>query len=493
LINSYITYKQGIFYDYSQCITRTYKMKASQFLFEAGLQNSELRKHGGKYIAILIKKIENGEPLEVIPAQEEVLGKTVTIVPSEATKVAQAYYGLDSVPTTDTLKLADNGDLIPEDPALVRALRLETDSGETVTTSLLQKTAEFKGGKNYNAGDVAEAALGAAVTALFGKRGAEITESDVLKVIKALGEGKLVGKNNKFGKMKFTADNDTIEYILGLNKASYNAIYLAANGGDMPNDILGALRSAVSYANTNTGIAEAVKYAVDDKGANAVVINADGVSDQKGVKADLFLTLDGTTLNLISLKAGDVKQFGQVSGYNFPQIEKFFGETFGVSVSPKLADNFVDGDAKASFEAIREVYKEVANKVSSELKGDNDKVEAKFVERLYKGIEHHATRGEKGTSLVILKTTPNAAGYSELQFGQVLADAMETVDLDAELVSTGVGKPAKIQVYGTTQSGKRSLLLQVRSNYKSEGKGYVRNIVEMGPLLKLLAQIQKQA
>jgi hypothetical protein len=112
---------------------------------------------------------------------------------------------------------------------------------------------------------------------------------------------------------------------------------------------------------------------------------------------------------------------------------------------------------------------------------------------LYKGIEHHATRGEKGTSLVILKTTPNAAGYSELQFGQVLADAMETVDLDAELVSTGVGKPAKIQVYGTTQSGKRSLLLQVRSNYKSEGKGYVRNIVEMGPLLKLLAQIQKQA
>lgn len=468
-------------------------MRASQILFEAGLQNSELRKHSGKYIAILIKKIENGEPLEVIPAMEETLGKTVTIVPSEATKVAQAYYGSDSVPTTDTLSLADNGDLIPANPDLVRALKLETQSGEIVTTSQLQKTAEFKGGKNYNAGDVAEAALGAAVTALFGKRGAEVSEADVLKVIKGLGEGELVGKNNKFGKMKFTADGDTIEYILGLNKASYNAMYVAATTGEMPNDILGALRSAVTYANTNTGVKEAVKYSVDDKGKNTIVVNADGVSDQKGVKADLFLTLDGTTMNLISLKAGDVKQFGQVSGYNFAQIEKFFGETFGITVTPSLEDNFVEGDAKASFEAIREVYKEVESKISKELAGDNDQVEAKFVERLYKGIEHHATRGEEGTSLVILKTTPNAAGYSELQFGQVLADAMETVDLDAELISTGVGKPAKIQIYGTTPSGKRSMLLQVRSNYKSEGKGYVRNIVEMGPLLKLLARIQTQA
>ena len=36
------------------------------------------------------------------------------------------------------------------------------------------------------------------------------------------------------------------------------------------------------------------------------------------------------------------------------------------------------------------------------------------------------------------------------------------------------------------------MLLRMRSNFKSEGKGYVRNIVEMGPLLKMLALIEKK-
>ena len=48
-------------------------------------------------------------------------------------------------------------------------------------------------------------------------------------------------------------------------------------------------------------------------------MNADGVTDQS-VKADLFPTVDGTSKPK-SPKAGDVKQFGQVSGYNFDQLE----------------------------------------------------------------------------------------------------------------------------------------------------------------------------
>jgi hypothetical protein len=38
--------------------------------------------------------------------------------------------------------------------------------------------------------------------------------------------------------------------------------------------------------------------------------------------------------------------------------------------------------------------------------------------------------------------------------------------------------------------GDPQLLVRLRGNFKSEGKGYVRNIVEMGPLLKTLAKIQ---
>ena len=49
---------------------------------------------------------------------------------------------------------------------------------------------------------------------------------------------------------------------------------------------------------------------------NAITVNADGVSDLS-VKADLSSDVDGTTINPTKSKAGDVKQFGQESGYNF--------------------------------------------------------------------------------------------------------------------------------------------------------------------------------
>ena len=70
----------------------------------------------------------------------------------------------------------------------------------------------------------------------------------------------------------------------------------------------------------------------------------------------------------------------------------------------------------------------VASSIESELPHDNTQNETRFVERLYNGIKHHATSGEDGTSMVILKTTPNAPGYTELQFGEP-KQAMEGIDL----------------------------------------------------------------
>ena len=41
------------------------------------------------------------------------------------------------------------------------------------------------------------------------------------------------------------------------------------------------------------------------------------------------------------------------------------------------------------------------------------------------------------------------------------------------------------------QGVKPQELVRTRGNFKSEGKGYVRNIVEMGPLLQTLATIER--
>jgi hypothetical protein len=225
-------------------------MRALEFLFEAGLANNELRKHGGKYIDLLVNKIKAGDSLETVPAAKDTLGDRVTIDPSEASKIAQAYFGQDEVPALDTVQLADNGDVVPVNPDQVRSLRLQTTDGQPITTAMLQKNAEFKGGKNFNTGDIAEGALGAAVAAKFGLRGAEVSEEDVINVLRKMGDPKLVGRNNMFSELEFTADNDKIKYILGLNKASFEALIDAANGS-MPNEILGAIRSSVKYVNGN--------------------------------------------------------------------------------------------------------------------------------------------------------------------------------------------------------------------------------------------------
>ena len=308
-------------------------------------------------------------------------------------------------------------------------------------------------------------------------------------LLKAMGGGELIGKRNLKGTMSGNSGNDKVYFILGLNSTSYNALYGAAQSGEMHNEIRGALRSAVGFANENSSVHSAIEQIVKDPNSNKITVKSDGTEDQKGTKADLFLDIDGETVNLLSLKAGDVKQFGQSSGYNFTAVDNFFSQTFGVNVPDSLRDGLVDGDAKKSFAAIHKIYNAVGDRLSRELAGDVDEREARFVERLYKGVKQHATRGDDMTSMVILKQTPNAPGYVQLTFGKQLEEAMANIDLKVEVRAPGTGTAA-IDVYGVGSGGASQKLLTLRSNYKSEGKGYVRNIVEMGPLLKTIATIE---
>jgi hypothetical protein len=464
-------------------------MRAHEFLLEANLANNELRKHSGKYLQVLVRKIQDGNPIAIAPVLQQRYGEQVIIKKTGANALLQAYFGSNTMPDIDGMNLGPNGDLIPvSNPNKVD---LETTDGESIAISSFQKTPDFKSGKDFNAGDIGEAALGAAVYARFLARKKKITEQDVLNIFSKLKSGKLLGKNNLKGSVKGKSSNDAVYFNLSLNTTSYKAMVGAGASGQVHPQILGAVRSAVVYANTSEAVQAAVQHVIIDKNANSIIIEADGVTDQS-VKADLFLTIDGTTVNLLSLKAGDVKQFGQESGYNFKALERFFNSTFGVNIDNRLKDNFVAGDPIKSFEAIHIIYTKVGKQIQRELQGHVVKNEATFIQRLYKGISHHATREDNKTSMVILKTTPNAPGFTDLQFGKAFKNAMQKIDMYATYDAPGKNKPAKIEIFGKSLDDDKDLMfLRLRSNFKSEGKGYVRNIVEMGPLLKKLATIQK--
>lgn len=458
-------------------------------LMEGALSHAELGKHYGRYLGMFVDKVNNGEPFEVIHPDKRVeLGDTVVLDGSAVKQVLQAYFGSNKIPNAEEISADAGGKVIPQaDP---NKLELKTQTGGTITIGQLRKPPEFGSKKGFNTGQIAEGAIGAAVTARFLKREGEITPADVIKVLADMGAGEESGKNQQ-GKLTGSSANDNVYFNLVLPKGDYNALYGSTKkSAKVHPDMLGVINSAAQFANSDK-VTNALQQVIQDKNANKVSINSDGASDQTGTKADLFLDIDGTTVNLLSLKAGDVKQFGQGSGYTYDKLDEFFNTSFGVRVPKQFEDELEGSDPKAAFGVIHQIYAAVANQIQSELAGDNNQQEARFVERLYKGIRFHATRDDDNVSMVVLKKTPNAPGFVELQFGPALAAAMEATDLTVDYSTPGTGS-AIINVMGVGKNGEQQLLVRLRGNFKSEGKGYVRNIVEMGPLLKTLAKIEQK-
>jgi len=465
-------------------------------LNEEGLSHGQISKDYGKYLDALIGLIANGDDIELDGVSKDKFGKKVKFQKSDAELLAKAYYGTDEIPD-DKSELTVTGqrnNIVPPTNNY-KKLRLTIDGSEnTVPLGDVFKSQAIKGDKGFNVGDVGEAFLGAAVSAKFKKLGGEVSETDIINILQDL---KIIeaGKNKK-GEVIASMGNDTLEFKLTLNRTSFTAIEKAIATKKLPPAMVGLNRSAMTWVNKSETVTEAIKVITSDQGENQITVMSDGVLDQKGTKADLFLNLDGKTINLLSAKAGDVKQFGQDSGNTFDIFVKYFQNIFGVDIPNKWVDQLNDDIAKDNFPVLQKIYKDVYNEIENELKG-NTKKEVIFLERLYKGISHHATRNDPKVSMVILKDTPNKPGYKELFFGPELQEAMKQFDLRVTLQEN----PPKIQVYGIpvgTDAKKEikltgnQLLIQARSNLKGDSaKGYIRNIIEMGGLLKTIAAVKQ--
>lgn len=485
-------------------------MKFTEFrkpLIETALPYGEIRKDYGKYVVGIINKIRGGKELIVDPVAKKTFGDTVVIEPKEADRMQKVFFGDTSPDDQGSLNTQGSRNLlIPNDENAAKNFRLKIKgSDQTIGIGKLFKSADLSSGKGFNTGDVAEGVLGAAVTAKFIKRGRLITEKDIANVIAGFSSIEEI-KSNKKGVITAKADNDQITFRLVLNKTSFEALYNAATKDNYAPEMKGLFKSGVEYANTDDDVREAISKVVDDTNPNEVSVNSDGVADQKGTKADLFLNIDGDVINLLSLKAGDVKQFGQGSGYSYDKLKEFFDTTFGINVDSRLikraeqsgsnqtsyADTMTGG-AKENFEIIKLIYKDVVDEINDELAG-NTNAEVVFLQRMYNGIFFHATRNDPNVSMVIMKATPNAPGFAKLTFGEELRLAMEQFDLKVKMQEN----PPKIQIYGIPvgQEAKKltgaDMLLQIRSNLKGDtAEGYVRNIVEMGGLLKSIAKVEQ--
>ena len=383
---------------------------------------------------------------------------------------------------------------------------------ENVRPQNIYKDEKVTGELKPNMGNVSEAILGCAVAAKFTNQGGLITEAQVVNLAKELAKNR--------GQLNLQAGKDVLEFKVTIpfmdKKAFYAWLNEDSRGKTLKDYKVPAesiklfdqrLKSAIEYANKSKKILSAVNEAVSDPGKNKIDVISDGAEkeNQNTTKVDLKILIDGkeTAKRLISVKAGNVEQFGQAGGHNFNNLDEFFTSIVGVGLPetfrkkfheiPKQAPAEWNPKKKENFEnSFALSYEFMAKQLTIQAKRDPDG----FVENVYRGLLNHLTRNEAGVEMVILDPDSKKA-FSELEFGKDFEDALRQLQLVVEFRQ---GAGYALSVYGLPKTqlankfipkkqGEPTRLIDLRSQYDSRTNA-IRNRINMWPLLKKIADIE---
>ena len=396
------------------------------------------------------------------------------------------------------------------------------DQWENVRIGQIVKDSYSTGKLVVNLGNLAEAIMGSAMTAKFMNPNKEITVEDILEISKRVSStGQYESKTN-------TKVSDPVIFKLTIPKDDREIFKLyTANGKDIEKSkaalqkeypdvsdktlkgIDVRFKDAAYYVNNSEKVKAALQKTVDPEKKDINVLSDGGNPENQSItKVDLHIYYGDQEidLNLISLKTGTVQQFGQVSGGNWDRTDEFFKSTVGVDLpaNQKVTWAFKDEDPNMDAKQLREynlgagnpkspfgqAYNYVYNALNSHLAGDNTMKEYSFVEQLYKGIKFHGTRNQEDVFMVILSPSAKKA-YYEVEFGQALMDVLNHYNLEVRLASTPSAH--KINIYGIAKTeearevANSDILVTFRSHANDQA---VRNIIEMGPLLKDMSTLQ---
>lgn len=387
---------------------------------------------------------------------------------------------------------------------------------DNVKLSNIFKDDRFKGNLTPNMGNFSEALLGCAVAARFSKNGGNIQVTDIINM------GKLLKENG--GVAKLTAGKDKLEFKITIPYMDEKAFYTWVDGGfkeevrsaklsekAVPKATIDLIESralnAVEYANTSKRVQSAISVARNDPRKNIVDVISDGgeKENQSITKVDLKIMIDGkeAAKRLLSVKAGTVAQFGQVTGVNYEHIHEFFKTSLKMELNPTIKKYFYDipkgagkdfDDQKQSnFEhGTNAAYNYIFKQLQKEAKSNPQKL----IRDVYKGLVYHLTRDEPGVEMVILDPHNNGVqAFQELSFGPEFKKALDQLEIVAWMDPKGVGY--SLSIYGMPKGsiakkllkrpGPKNKLVDLVSQIRA---GTIRNRLNMGGLLKVIADIE---
>lgn len=367
-----------------------------------------------------------------------------------------------------------------------------------------------EGTLKFNRGDVAEGILGAALVAKFKNRPEKISDKNV-KLTKNMIDDVLDDffktanavnyKVKDIVSQKSKLIYDEIIFKMSLPIPAYELLKQTNKRG-VVDDLYS---SAIDYVET-TWKDEILKFASNGK-IDKIVVDSDGVGDQKGTKADIKMTVDDKPYyRQISLKVKGGDQFAQISGHDFSKQIELWEKNLNLNVK-KLEKEYLKAlekyDSTLVFSSREDVkveefknmlkgavsitYKEASNQISSLIKSKN----SIFFDNLSKMILEGATRGNIDIELVKLEKRT----FKQLSFSRNFMKEYSKKLKEAGLIVVykKTGDPAvQIFVGAPTGSSKENLLLQIRPKVAAESsklktgkvyRPYIRNIIEAGPLM----------
>lgn len=346
-------------------------------------------------------------------------------------------------------------------------LLFETTEKKLFPIGSIDKPKGADGKPKGNRGDVGEGIFAAAIVARFIRKNRSIDVDDVRYVLQKLGKPNATTKDIKLPSVNMNPHIiDEVHFHLSLAKPNMEAL-LATNASSTFKDVF---HSAVLYANGPTVIAWS-KLLYENNQKNSILISSAGTEDQTGTKVDVRVYVDDhpTDIN-VSLKVGDVKQFGQIGGADFSKMKQLF-EPLGVIVAD-LEKQYTELLAKKKVErALYLIYERARNQINRQL--TNTKTRKAWLKKLAAFIQFHATRNEKEVTLVQLNR-----GEAHVYAFDSLQNAIAQMFIKVR-ISDVAGKPKLIF------EGEHKVLLEIRAKAElsSTGNAYIRHYLEKGALL----------
>jgi hypothetical protein len=447
-------------------------------LQEKALTPAELSKHGGKYLQVLIELIGTGVPVSVDPKYRDTLGDAVEIDPAIVPALQKAIANPENIQNA-----------LPKGIPLI--------NGTVIPFSALFKGPEFTGlevKKTYNTGHLAELFMGVAVFSKFANLGVDVTVENLIDVISNMQQGVFkqsytfdIIRNISYPEPKANIDKLTFRALVPGKSAQ--SFINQLREGNITQDLRNVMSSAVVFANNSQGVQNACQRVREDLGSNDIQVISDGSSDAKGTKADMVLKIDGQKINLLSLKT-DSPTLGQYSGFEFTNVFKFFSIGLGIDISKYK--NLLDptNDKETLLENLFKIYDDVVSPQVERMVADNDpQSEVGIVKRLASGANVFA-RGEalENVDIVKLDDKVTTGNYKVMRYSDSLYEAMQSLDLDVQLIKAPRGRTLKIIVKSKESGGKKesNLLCQFRTQLMG---GYPRNYFEVGNIMEDLVTI----